>query len=1573
MRANSTGSFSRVRSSNRNSHATPRTINRTIDRLNLEGPQTRINELANFLNQQISEVSPSRIARERTRFRLQRNVFSLPVVGPLLRRLLTYKLNTHFNYIHQRNVQWRDLTLILNQLSNQIDIQEQNRRQDMGALNELDDILNTVREQLARMFGETTPYYYMLRNDIANANNIRARPNELTNAEIFVQTLHHFLNREILLDPHHVIDNNDDNDNNVNINLGTRRVLFSDRDIIQQLQREYMDNVILVNRLLSRDQFNRIHHSGYNRDTINEIYARLGRLFRAMISKDTRYWSIDINTENVFTRHRLIAEILYRIYNSIDKFRIFNPRVRREPFLMSIEMNDQNRIINYPINHLTINHLLAEIMNRYFNPVINNDELITGSDEATNIVRNLEAARRITFGPMRGLLAQMSPQFREANRNVIPLYPREFGRPLSSIERQVPFSADQIINEPLRISNNVFNTRMRNYETRNRNTLSVEDTGTYSRIHNTNYRLDHVVPNYAPMYKKRPLNNDYTIFNSNNNNDNNNGGFFPFFNISGYDLSKYQIPSSLEELKNSIYDDNCLIWSLKCSGQCSDVLLKEISTTVVTRTLIPSRCINLFNSYNLKFTIKKLNYKYIEYRIAKEKGDDALEEFKHLNSRRSSWAQKFIVDEFGEGANNIHVCNIANHYFLDELTPFTKFSVNNRAKFERTGKKHFDTNSQLYYYDCDLYYRIDKGGYRSASLMNPNHRSKFMLSSDLITELYIEHLVDEKRNFVPMYYSDVSHLSNAVFKEVKKNRRNIELNNELNNLYLNGLLNNERILYLQRREAPTLNYDEKMCTRLKQLYQPRGKKSDVKNNDNDNDNINRDIFYADFETCVANSEGEFLKCHKPFMCCVSSANIGEPTLTFTGFDCGKQVLDYIVQVSSYPLIYFHNLSYDINFLMKYGIYSVVNRNSSILQGEIYYKGISIMFKDSYGLLPMKLKTIALSFKLPVQKEIFPYYFYSPERVEKALLDNEKYSLENDVFPIEERYEKWGRDQVEQMRENITTELHDNPNNFDIIKYCEYYCTKDVEVLKQALNLFHDQLLTTFDIDCHKVLSISSIANKFLENKVYYPNKNLYYYSNHIRDFLLEAVHGGRVMCARNERHHFIAKDIESGLVDFDAVSLYPSAMSKLYIVGGTPYVLKPTECNYNFLCRDEITTYVVEILITEINKPRDFPLVIYKDPRTNKIINTNQAPVRMVVCDIELRDLIEFQNINFIILRGLYWTGRKDKSVREIVKNLFETRAKLKKEHNSLENTYKLLMNSIYGKTIQKAIDHKYRFLDLARGRNPSDTNNEFFIKNLNSFYEWYQNHTEYIREITQIKDSYIIRLKETSPINCHFNNTLFGVQILAMSKHLMNRVMCLADDLNLDVYYQDTDSMHIRKDQLPLLEEAFKKKYKGKELIGTQLCQFHPDFDPIGKNSDPNTVVAIESYFLGKKMYIDKLTDSNNNIGYHIRMKGVSNTSILDKAKYPEFENDVMNIYKKLYDGEEVVFDLCAGGGVKFDNNKNGEVKSKAHFYRSTKSTCPYNPKSLHTYHDEREAENHNRDDFEVNLIGDLYAEYSK
>ena len=70
------------------------------------------------------------------------------------------------------------------------------------------------------------------------------------------------------------------------------------------------------------------------------------------------------------------------------------------------------------------------------------------------------------------------------------------------------------------------------------------------------------------------------------------------------------------------------------------------------------------------------------------------------------------------------------------------------------------------------------------------------------------------------------------------------------------------------------------------------------------------------------------------------------------------------------------------------------------------------------------------------------------------------------------------------------------------------------------------------------------------------------------------------------------------------------------------------------------------------------------------------------------------------------------------------------------------------------------------------------------------------------------------------------GCQILSYSKRIMKQVMCLADDQNIKIHYQDTDSMHIEAHKVDMLNRLYKRKY-GKELIGEELGQFHNDFGP--------------------------------------------------------------------------------------------------------------------------------------------------
>ena len=86
-------------------------------------------------------------------------------------------------------------------------------------------------------------------------------------------------------------------------------------------------------------------------------------------------------------------------------------------------------------------------------------------------------------------------------------------------------------------------------------------------------------------------------------------------------------------------------------------------------------------------------------------------------------------------------------------------------------------------------------------------------------------------------------------------------------------------------------------------------------------------------------------------------------------------------------------------------------------------------------------------------------------------------------------------------------------------------------------------------------------------------------------------------------------------------------------------------------------------------------------------------------------------------------------------------------------------------------------------------------------------------------------RVKIHKSINKHFNYASCGVEILSMSKRIMNEVMCLAEDKGLKISYQDTDSLHIDYEHVEILKKEFTDKY-GREIEGKYLGEFHVDFD---------------------------------------------------------------------------------------------------------------------------------------------------
>jgi hypothetical protein len=287
-----------------------------------------------------------------------------------------------------------------------------------------------------------------------------------------------------------------------------------------------------------------------------------------------------------------------------------------------------------------------------------------------------------------------------------------------------------------------------------------------------------------------------------------------------------------------------------------------------------------------------------------------------------------------------------------------------------------------------------------------------------------------------------------------------------------------------------------------------------------------------------------------------------------------------------------------------------------------------------------------------------------------------------------------------------------------------------------------------------------------------------------------------------------------------------------------------------------------------------------------------------------LEDLIEFCDIDYEFVRGYYFDEGFNPRLSEFITKLFNLRKQYKKAGNPLQNTIKLLLNSIYGKSILKPIETKT------------------CVVKKDKFEDWLLLNYNFVVEINESPDCKHVYAKMIKPINKHFNVPQFGVGVLSWSKHIMNEVMCLADDIGLDVYYQDTDSMHIAESDVVTLALKFKEKY-GRDLIGSDMRQFHSDFAPI---KDGLECWSKRLITLGKKCYLDILEDKMGNHGYHYRMKGIPQ-NVIDNYCHNEGIN-LEQLYLRLFDGEEITFNLL-DGSLGFRKNKTYEQYTPKEFTR--------------------------------------------
>jgi len=1019
----------------------------------------------------------------------------------------------------------------------------------------------------------------------------------------------------------------------------------------------------------------------------------------------------------------------------------------------------------------------------------------------------------------------------------------------------------------------------------------------------------------AEMYQVIGETSEITLSNvlkSEGSNQQRSGNFFKhILKPECYELMKV-IDFKEFQIYDKIQDEaiNCFLYSLKMSGKVTDDMMTKLKVFVKNKTVrkrdIPFICDVI--KCNIHLNILEENRKRtIKYKPSSVNVEDDI-----------------IINLYDE------------HYFIEKEVNITSYALehyeelkdlkgfNNIFNEQKQKKKdRYISSWELVKYLVDNADRFLKPiSLNNTDLWNTNMIENFVDTIEITNLKYDEECLKEPENIALNW--DDEKMSEAIQGGI----------NDKNNSLKLGLTRT-----LEELSVGVKKYEKG------DIVKERQKRSLTSENGKINNYVDLNIF-SDFETTT---DGET---HKEYMMCSLLIDEEGKKRKFQGVgdDCCNKVLNdirkYIVG-KKYDLknttvnLIFHNAKYDVNFIInKCEKIQYLENGSQFVCAEMNYKGMRIKVKDSYKLLPFKLCDFAENFKLSVKKELLPYEQYTSVNVKKSSLNLYYETLltgykNNDVYDYVNNMIIWGCienndiDVLDTLTYHFVDEKYNDKVNyleilktlnsiqFNHIKYSLKYCELDCEVLQQGYAVFRKWILEMPDMltpDINDVLTLPSLAFKIFEMNGCYDD--VYQIGGVLQHFINKTIVGGRVMCANNEKQKVGFETHGDYLADFDAVSLYPSGYSRLQgFLKGVAKVLREYQLNYDTI--KNFDGYFIEIVVKSVGRFRTMPLGSFKDKITGTRNFTNDLIGKTLFVDkTTLEDLVEFQNITFDIVRGYYYDeGFNDKAVY-LMRKIFNERVKLKKIKNPAEQAYKLLMNSAYGKNIRKQAFSSTVMCD----------NEGEFNKYLNRNYN-------FIKRFWKFGDKY--RVETLKGLEFHYNYAHIGSCILSMSKRIMNEVVCCGDDA-VSVFYQDTDSLHILRNDVDKLRKAYNDKY-GRELIGKGLGQFHTDFSLNYKGKSYSDNVYSRNFIgLGKKCYIDELVLLDNEgepmkdeegveiVDYHIRMKGVSNKAIIRRCE--EINVTPKNLYTRLYEGETIDFDLLLGNDNKtsFAFGKNMTVSSR-------------------------------------------------
>ena len=395
--------------------------------------------------------------------------------------------------------------------------------------------------------------------------------------------------------------------------------------------------------------------------------------------------------------------------------------------------------------------------------------------------------------------------------------------------------------------------------------------------------------------------------------------------------------------------------------------------------------------------------------------------------------------------------------------------------------------------------------------------------------------------------------------------------------------------------------------------------------------------------------------------------------------------------------------------------------------------------------------------------------------------------------------------------------------------------------------------------------------------------------------------------------------------DFDARSLYPTAMSRSFIPLGCPEFFRCPPGTTEELLKKEPLPDDAFYVITKVkyDKKLALPCNCWKQKKPEPRCRwTNEVPPeeQLVRKQTDLLTMMEVQGAHFEILGGCKWTHGKCTKIQGMMKALYDFR---RLNHSNgfdhpIQEIAKLLMNSYYGKNVTKM--RKFRSVMFALNPWQYDEKTKKFLQ-VNGYLDvqkYIKSHFHQVEGFRLLGETFEVKVRDEDK---GAYDACFGCEVLAGSRALICRVSAAIEDITKEPpLYTDTDSLHVFGWQIGAISEWFQNKF-GIPMIGGELGQFHPDFEPQGFKPGEKFLGSVFFCGVGKKMYIDEVFGDQGSTYFHKRAKGIR-AEWLSKREY-----------QQLYEGKILVKDCDECGGVNI-RPKNG-VNYSVHLIKKVRKTA--------------------------------------